>query len=183
MLHKLRNVVNVKYCFTITLLYNILQTWEPQFRLSQYYESPDWASHVCRLCTKFVTFLLRLGVFPNEIETQIRQFTTYTQLSYFYSIRIAKLYVISYLIWISILIGNRPLLTNCIVPLLLVLLLNLRPSCLLPLLYGFYLSQSDFSDDSSYKNSKTSSLLSSYTTKFSQGFFITYFYLITLYND
>ena len=45
---------------------------------------------------------LTIGGFPIEIETQI------SKLSYFYFIKIAKLYVISLLILVSILIGNPP---------------------------------------------------------------------------
>ena len=52
----------------------------------------------------------RSGGFPIKIGTQIRFLITYRlALSYFYSIKIAKLYVISKLIWDSISIGNSPI--------------------------------------------------------------------------
>ena len=46
------------------------------------------------------------GGFPIEIETKISRLITY---SYFYVIKIAKLYVISFLILVSISIGNPPI--------------------------------------------------------------------------
>ena len=55
------------------------------------------------MVTLFQNILDRKGGFPIEIETQI------SKLSYFYTIKIAKLYEISKLISVSILSGNRPL--------------------------------------------------------------------------